>query len=205
MAKISVTFHVIEESGMSMNVSENARVSEVLQKILTVMEEPNTSVEAIFDNYLILFARPIALEHSDVSFSELGFSNGDFLHIVRTPMIVNSTLVLVSRDKQHEFPVSKSPSILGVGRDANKPVDIDLIEMRSEDELRLISRQQAVFQEKDGVWSVSLHPEASRPMFINNQKVGVRQAIVLKGNEVLSFGHDVDRPELQLVAQLRTN
>ncbi len=205
MAEISISIGVFDDSLSTIVVSDHIPVSQVLPYILKALSPTSDSARLPLDQWKVLLARPVDM---DKTLAELGIRTGDTLHIMATH-IRASHVAIVLASPHHIQPsfsvrINRSPVILGVKRDEDKVVDIDLSSALPEDKRDYISRQQAELSEIDGTWRIALHENGRAQMFINDRRLLPGQALMLTDNSLISFGPNLSRPHFQLIVRLET-
>lgn len=103
------------------------------------------------------------------------------------------------------FTINKRQVVIG-RNDPDERIypDIDLTSLLRAGRERKISRQQAVIENRDGIWYVSLHENAHPLLFIDQEPVLPSESRALSNKAVLAFGKTPTNPEVELVVHITT-
>jgi hypothetical protein len=179
-----------------------ARPGDKLTDVLSLIARKAGKDPHIRDNYRILIAKQVTFPQK-LSFEQLGIEDGDYVFLVP---ISQPPTILRFLDENEEVIYTATEREITIGRMDTKEStkhEFNLTPYLKRPEY--ISREQGILSEINGKWYLSLHPNSTSNIFINQKQLKKGQMSELVDSTIVSFGYSPTNVELHLVISLRAD
>ncbi len=201
IAQDKVSVQVVRDKGHAIEVPAEMRVQDLIPYLVNIAQVtlPNNNPR---DYCTLLVSRPVTDPMKTLA--DLDLESGDALTLIMHHHTIN-LLLIPNNELGEPLRIRHSPTVIGridAERVRSQP-DVSLLPLLPEDHQQAVSQRQAELYEQEGLWYVKLLGRA--PMHVNSQPLkSGDSAVMLQANDVISFGHDPNRPILQLTVAFET-
>ena len=199
--KVSLSVQLVNDSREAINLPVDQPVGDLIRVFLNRIE----GGAAVHESQVVVFVGKII--DPAQTLAQLEVQTGDELHLMVMRNVATQTrlALYLPQTQQVWHEVNHSPAVLGrndaaLGKD--QP-DLDVTSLLPRGKEAKVSRQQAIFTEKEGRWYIQAHPRANAPVSVNATRLTGGREVLLNENDVILLGlGDDNQPIIRLVVRL---